>query len=488
MNIKNTNSQISSVEQIHYPTEYATAQPKKLSVFHINKHIALSMRLIDSGFQVIINKSSLNVRYPKSLWERFPKFHKTIVSQNIMYSSTFQLPYLFPSVETMTYAIPVPLSEAFFFKALSFALPGTAIMQTQKELRKTSNFFRRLLDVTYVFTNAKTLIPSYNRKSFGDHAVMPFTFGKDSLLTFAIARELGIHIHPVYVGEPYSPYEQVIKQLLAQPFRKEFHIKLSVFNNTLGIFRDPVGWFGWELQLTQYTLMLLPYVYAKKAGYIFFSNEQSCNETIIDEDGFKCNPVFEQSHAWMLQNSLMTSLIGGNSLSIGSLLEPLHDLAIIKILHTRYPEIGKYQSSCDLPQKPKDEGRWCENCSKCARIYIFLLATGIDPKRVGFRHNLLRMKYLPLYALFSSSKIKEFGYDQAQIGHDEQVFAFYLAYMRGIRGGVMREFVKHYLPYAKKNERRFRKTFYSLHSTKTIPYELRAKVLKIYRQELNDLT
>src|SRR3989344_5942797 len=394
----------------------------------VNGVAKITAQILDNGIQIKINNKALRLRYPQTIWQRFPKTHKRILAQNLAYGLTFHLPYIFTSLNKMLYNIPVPLSESFFFKGISLALPATAIMQSQKDKRITSNLLRRLFDVEYVFSNAKTEIPPYNRVSLSDHAVMPFTFGKDSLLTFALAHELGLTVHPVYISEPYSPYEEVSKKLLAESFKKEFKTKIAFLRNSLGILREPTGWFGWELQLTQYSLMLLPYVYTKRAGYILFSNEQSCDDTIIDEDGFKCNPVFEQSHGWLLQNSLMASIIGGNSLSIGSLLEPIHEIAIERILHRRFPEIAKYQSSCDLPEKPKNVGRWCENCSKCGRIYIMLLANGIDPKVVGFKHDLLRNKYHHLYSIFADNRIREFGYDQSEAGKNEQTLAFLLAY------------------------------------------------------------
>ena len=97
----------------------------------------------------------------------------------------------------MIYNIPVPLSEAYFFKSLLLSLPSTAIMQNRKEDRITSNLIRRLFEIDYVFSNKKSDIPPYNRSSMSDHAIMPFTFGKDSLLTFALARELGIKVYPI---------------------------------------------------------------------------------------------------------------------------------------------------------------------------------------------------------------------------------------------------------------------------------------------------
>lgn len=453
----------------------------------VNGVARISARVLDRGLEVKINNKSIRLRYPPTIWQRFPKNHQKILAQNLAYALTFQIPYLYTSLEKVFYNMPMPLSEPFLFKGLSLALPSTAIMQTQKDKRVTSNLLRRLFDIEYVFNNTKSDIPSYNRTSFSDQAIMPFTFGKDSLLTWALARELGIRVWPVYISEPYSPFEEMAKKLLAEPFKKEFHTQIAFLRNSLGVLRQPYGWFGWELQLTQYSLMLLPYVYAKKAGYILFSNEQSCDDTVVDSDGFRCNPVFEQSHSWLLQNSLMASLVGGNSLSIGSLLEPIHEIAIMRILHKRYPDIAKYQSSCDLPEKPKNAGRWCEHCSKCARMYIFLLAHGINPKTVGFKHDLLKQKYMGYFSIFSEGRIQDFGYDQSEAGKDEQILAFRMAYKRGFRGPVMRAFSRHYGAYAKKHERKLRLTYFGIHSTRTIPPDLRPRLLRIYRSALAPL-
>jgi hypothetical protein len=469
--------------------EKISAPKNKLSEIRVNGIAKISSLVNEQGVQVKINNKIIKMRYPKGIWARFPKIHKEILSQNIAYGLTFHFPYLFPTLKKMFYNIPVPLSEAFLFKSFSLSLPSTAIMQYQHENASfTSNLLRRLFEVEYTFSNKKTSIPPYNRTSFSDHAIMPFTFGKDSLLTFALSRELGIKIHPVYISEPDYPYEEVIKKMLATPFRKEFKEKIYFLNNNLGALREPKGWFGWELQLTHYSMMLLPYVYAKRAGYILFSNEQSCDDVITDKDGFRCNPVYEQSHSWLLQNSLMTSIIGGNSLSIGSLIEPLYEIAIMKILHKRYPAIAKYQSSCDVEIKPKNNGRWCQSCSKCGRIYIFLLALGINPKKVGFTYNLLANKYRSLFSIFSSKKIKAYGFDQSQAGKDEQIFAFYLAYKKGIRGPLISEFSRKFLKYAVKNERLFRRKFFGIHTHKTVPAAFKSKVLRIYHQELDPLS
>ncbi len=459
----------------------------KISNYKMNGIAHISTEIVESGIRVHVNKHSLKLQYPEEVWRRFPLHQKKIFADNIAYSLTFHLPFLFPTLKKMDYSMPVPLSEAFIYKSFTQGLPATALMQKDNFGKKTSNLLRRMYFTQYNFNNKKTVIPLFNRVSYKNNIIMPFTFGKDSLLTFALCKELDIAATPIFIAEPHLPYDEINKRNLAINFQREYKTKINFLKNSLGMLRDPNGWFGWEVQLTQYSLLMLPYVYALKAGYILFSNEQSCDNTMIDKDGFRCNPVFEQSHQWLLQNSLLTSLVGGNSLSIGTLIEPLHDLAIIKILHGRYPQIGKYQSSCDLEEKPKNGSRWCENCSKCARIYILLLANGINPKKVGFVSNLLSENKKRLYTIFSPKRIKEFGYDNSEGAVNEQIYAFYLAFKRGAKGAAINEFKKKYLKLAEEKNQEWKKIFYGIHTTLTVPKPFFKKALKIFHEELDGI-
>ncbi|MCL5675791.1 MAG: hypothetical protein M1120_01550 [Patescibacteria group bacterium] len=457
----------------------------KLSHFKFNGVAKISAETLDSGIRVHINNYSLKLEYPKKIWQRFPALQKKIFAENVAYSLTFHIPFVFPTLKKMSYSLPVPISEAFMYKCFTQQLPATAMMEKTNFGKKTSNLLRKFFYTEYVFNNRKTQIPPFNRISNKNNIVMPFTFGKDSLLTFGLLRELGVSAQPVFVAEPHYPYDEVLKKNLAEDFQREYKIKIEFLKNSLGILRDPTDWFGWETQLTQYSLLLLPYIYYTKAGYLLFSNEQSCDFDQIDKDGFRCNPVYEQSHPWLLQNSLLTGLVGGNSLSIGTLLEPVHEISIVKILHRRYPEIGKYQSSCDLEAKPKNGSRWCENCSKCARMFIFLLANGIDPKKVGFKGNLLTAAKIHLYPLFDPTRIKEYGYDNSEPAIKEQLLGFLLAYRRGVKGAAINLFKKKYLKQALSEEKQLRQIFFGIHSSTTVPYSFSKKILRIFHQELD---
>src|SRR3989344_3217795 len=241
-------TKLTQFTQLNKISEPETHLPK----LNVNGVAKISAQVKDFGIQVTINNKIIRLRYPPGIWNRFPQTHRKILTQNIAFSMTYHLPYLFDSLKKMQYNLPVPLSEAFFYKGFSQALPSTAVLQDDKDSRITSNLLRRLYEVNYVYSHKKTDIPPYNMTSFEDCAVMPFTFGKDSLLTFALARDMGLTIHPIYIAEPYLPYDETIKRLLAEPFKKEFRTQILFLKNQLGILREPGdGWIGWEMQLTQ---------------------------------------------------------------------------------------------------------------------------------------------------------------------------------------------------------------------------------------------
>src|SRR3990167_7437181 len=218
---------------INFPQLNKINQPKvELPPIKVNGVAKISARDKDFGIQININNKSFRLRSPPGIWNRFPKTHRRILSENITFSHTFHLPYVFTSLKKMLYNIPVPLSEAFLFKSMSLSLPTTAMMNDYNTEKLTSNLLRRLFGVDYIYNNKKTDIPPYNRTSFSDQAIMPFTFGKDSLLTFALSRELDIKVHPVYITEPEFMYEEAVKKQLSHLFRQEFRLKIYFLKNS----------------------------------------------------------------------------------------------------------------------------------------------------------------------------------------------------------------------------------------------------------------
>jgi hypothetical protein len=67
-----------------------------------------------------------------------------------------------------------------------------------------------------------------------------------------------------------------------------------------------------------------------------------------------------------------------------SLLRPLSELLIEKILVQRYPEVQRLQVSCHACHKEGERVEPCGRCEKCRRIVGMLLALGADPRNCGY--------------------------------------------------------------------------------------------------------
>jgi len=67
-----------------------------------------------------------------------------------------------------------------------------------------------------------------------------------------------------------------------------------------------------------------------------------------------------------------------------SILRPLSELLIEKILVERYPDLQVLQTSCHATHKEDDRVQPCGRCEKCRRIVGILMAVGADPSHCGY--------------------------------------------------------------------------------------------------------
>jgi hypothetical protein len=455
--------------------------------------LKISYAIKDQGFILKVNKGRLPIKYPNDVWSKFPSKIKKSMVENFSFLATLSMPTL-SGTKAIDYDFNSPLLGSFFMKPILFYIPSGA-----EEYDKDSfGLLRKLMNTTYRFKSYNVKINDYT-PNVGNGAVILFTFGKDSMLSFALAEEIGLKPRLMYVEEPdvqykdpltkkiEHTYENKHKYELIKRFSSEFKIDVHRIKNSLGLARTS-DFFGtteaelpWGSQLTEYALLSLPFNHYFKARYIIYGNEASCSEAYMNKDDFMTYPVFDQSREWTLEITKLLKLLT-KKISAISLLEPIHELAITSILHTRYPHYAKYQMSCFADSNDAKDSRWCHNCSKCARMFIFLKANGIDPKVVGFREDMLTKKKMGNYSLFGVDMGKP--YDISGLGRDEQLLAFYLAYMRDKKGYLMKLFEKTLLKEAKKKFRRLFNTFYGIHDSITLPNYIRKKLIKIYSEEL----
>jgi len=474
--IKNKKTQIKQIEPLPQIGSFFVVKNKK--------KINLKSGFTERGIRIYVEGIPLDIVYPKDIWQKYPLSLKKSLSENLTFFLSMHLPYLL-NINVLDYQVPTPSTQKLLSKGFISALPSTALMKPES----TSSLLKKFSKIEYYFNGKENSITESPSRKTENIAAILFSFGKDSLLTYSVCNEIGIKTIPFYVKEPLSPIEDYHKEILAKRFSKEFKKKVLFLDNKAGQLRDSVNndGYGWELNLAQFGLIGLPIVFAKRARYLFYSNEQSCNDGFLDEEGFLGYPAYDQTVEWMLKLQRIVRILGIKNLKVGSIIEPLHDLAIIKILHHRYPEIAKYQMSCgeDMPQMKNH--RWCGDCSKCARVYILFLANKINPKKLDFPTNMLKLKHKNKFVIFDGENEKHCGYDKALLGRDEQLLAFYLAYKNGYQGELINLFKNLYLQEVKKREKELREKFFSIHSTVTMPDELKDRVLKIYREELRDL-
>ncbi len=458
----------------------------------------ISYSISQKGFRVRINNQSYAMNYPPQIWNSIPNKIKKLIVENFVFLSTLTLPTIL-NKKRAYFDMNSPILGSFFVKPILYYIPSCA-----DEYNKDSfSLLKRFINSTYDFKSYNTkfcdYVPTVNNRS--THL---FTFGKDSLLCFALAEELGLNPVLIYVEEPDTAfkdketgkinrtYENKHKDILIKKFTEEFKKPIYKIKHDLSLTRE-APYYGideaelpYGSQLTEYSLLAIPFNHFFKAKYMIYGNEASCSSTYVTKDGFLTNPVFDQSGEWVVEISKLLKLFT-KKMSAISLIEPIHEIAIIYILHKRYPQYAKYQMSCMAGNNNARYSRCCHQCSKCARIYVFLKAHGIDPENVGYKENMFKKEKMHFYSLFGTDKKNALPYDLAGIGRDEMLLGFYLAYKKGAKGYLIDFFKKKFLKEAEARKEELFKEFFSIHDFITIPNYLAKKVLNIYKQELENI-
>lgn len=452
----------------------------------MNNEIHIFRKLTKSGVELKVKKKKYKIFYPQRVWNKFPKSLHKIFADNLAFITTWHLP-LIHKEKSLVYHFPHPLIEPTIFKILTYSIPMTVFeykdQQTTNLLKEfyNYNFKTQFKALNYHYAGKKV------KKNLKEKALLLFSFGKDSLLTYGLLNEMGITVTPFFMKEPQSTYENAHKAKLANKFYEKIGQEVEFFPLSIGKMRQEkdLCW-GWDIILTQYIFILVPYFFYHQAKYLFLGNEQSCNFATTDEEGYLVNPVFEQSISAMQLQGDIPKLFFIDT-HIGSLVEPIHEIFITYILHHRYSEIGKFQMSCFSEEPEAKKYRWCGKCEKCARIYIFLKALNISPERVGFYNNhMLDADKKSLYTIFNHVP-KDSAYGGSGLGRDEQLLAFWMAYKNGTKGDLIDEFKALYLNEAEKKKEKLIKEFFGIHTSYSLPSTLRRRTLKIFEKERSSL-
>jgi len=449
------------------------------------KSLNIDAKVTKGGLTVIVNGKEFSITYPREIWQKYPAKAKEALKDNAAYSSTIFLPQMF-DLTKIYYQTARPLSETFLFKNGIYDMPCCAIADEKSSLGYVKKFF----NTQYIFADnkIKTARNNFHKKTM-PAAIIPFSFGKESLLSAALCREIGIKPILVNFIEPANEFEYFHKKKLIKKFEAETGLKVYTIEYGPGILRYGKYWnleteLGWGLQTTEYSMLSVPLADYFKTDYIILGNEQSCNDVFFNKEGVLTYKAgYDQHGDWTPQQGLLASLIAGRKIEVISFMEPLYEIAITKILHGRYPEYGKYQMSCMADNEKAKTNRWCQYCVKCGYIFALGSAFNIDLKKIGFTENLFDREHASVYEHF-------FKYDpQAPAyGSEEELgLAFYLACLKGRSGYSIDLFKKTKLKKFERNQKKLIKKYLGITPGWILPNGLTKKILKIYQQELSRL-
>jgi len=444
----------------------------------------ITSKIIEDGISISVHDKNYSLKYPLNAWKSYPDVMKDFLNDNFSYLKILPTAIMFNETE-VTLNTSSPLFQFTFYQMMLNHLPYSA----DYDNINISSLIKKFMNTRFNFKDYNVKFPQY-QEELNEKAIINFTFGKESLLTYAVSHEIGLPSTLVYVEEPDVPLEINYRKQAKERFYREFKVDVTTLYNETALLRNPEHFnlkksaIGDGQIITEYCLAMMPLTHYYRSKYILFGNENSCNQSYISKEGFIAHPVFDQTHRWMIELNNIAQQMTNHQAQVVSLVESLYELAILKILHSRYTEIGKYQMSCFPDDNEYGKNNyWCHHCSKCARVFILLLANNIDPKRVGFTENMLGKDFKDYFSLFSGSKNMT-GWDK-NCGRDEQLYSFYLAYKNGAKGYLIDKFKEQFLKDVTSREDEFFKKFFSIYDTITIPKKIKSKVTSIYKEELN---
>jgi len=425
-----------------------------------------------------LKKNSFPLVYDKA-WDNFP--YKKQLIKELIPLLTISLP-LTADAKKISYNTGKPEFLDDYKDIFLKSLPG-ANFDYRLDLNKLIEDFN---NIEFAFSEEAD---EPNQKDFQteEKAIIPLSCGKDSLLTLAMAKEIGLEPLIVYVNDTVVPQENVYKAEMVKKIADELKLDSSLITNEVEQLNDFEFWnkpetcFCYSHMLTGFCFISLPLAYNHKAKYILLGNQKDMDFSFF-QDNTHYFPSYDQSTENETKQNKMISKFTDNNVAVHSLIKPLTNISIVKILFERFPEIAKHEFSCDCLTH-SNEDRWCYSCNKCARLSLLMLANKIDPKAAGFEKNLLVKGNEKLYSLFQGKEVDI--YEKSKEARDQQLLAFYMAHKNDVKGGLIEVFKEKFLDEAREREDELYKKFFKIYPSE-LPPGIKNKVESIYKEQLSE--
>jgi creatinine amidohydrolase/Fe(II)-dependent formamide hydrolase-like protein len=221
--------------------------------------------------------------------------------------------------------------------------------------------------------------------------------GKDSLLSFGLLREIGCEVHPIFINESGRHWYTALNAF--RYFSSRFSRTARVWTNSDRMFNWMLRHFPFirqdfaDIRSDEYPIRLwtvavflfgaLPILRKRGIGRLIIGDETDTTNRKSFKGITHYDGLYDQSRYF--DNALTRFFIQkGWNINQFSLIRPLSEILIEKILYHRYPKLQKHQVSCHAAHI---RGKWvfpCGQCEKCRRIVGMLVALDADPKNCGY--------------------------------------------------------------------------------------------------------
>jgi creatinine amidohydrolase/Fe(II)-dependent formamide hydrolase-like protein len=256
-----------------------------------------------------------------------------------------------------------------------------------------------------IFSNKPHLLQKEDKKLKGSsrwivdhslHSVLS-SGGKDSLLSFSLLKEIGREVHPIFINESGRHWFTALNAY--RYFKAHYPETSKVWTNADRLFawmlrhlpfirQDFANVRSDEYPIRLWTVAVflfgaLPILRKRGIGRISIGDEFDTTSRVSHRGITHYDGLYDQSRYF--DNALTRFYIRkGWNLQQFSLLRPLSELLIEKILVQRYPHLQRHQVSCHATHVEGDRVRPCGRCEKCRRIVGMLAALGADPSNCGY--------------------------------------------------------------------------------------------------------
>ncbi|MCO5725747.1 hypothetical protein [Robiginitalea marina] len=301
-----------------------------------------------------------------------------------------------------------------------FVRPGFKPVQAGRQKRYT----RARLIFAQAVPSKTTLPGSRPVPDYGAYAILS-SGGKDSLLSYGLARELG-EAHPIFINESGRHWFTAVNAYRA--FREKEPNTGRVWTNSDRVFSwmlkqlpfiradfSSIRSDNYPIRLWTVAVFIfgaVPIALKRGAGNLLIGNEYDTTVRCKTQGiGHYCG-LYDQSK--FFDNALTRYYRKkGWHLKQFSLLRSLSELLIMKILTERYPELQSHQVSCHAAHEAEGRMRPCGKCEKCRRIIGMMTALKSDPGHCGYTPQQVSEGLTQL----ASNPVKQLGSDSSHLYH-----------------------------------------------------------------------